>query len=80
MDIFEELMSELMRFLKSQESSTLFVASTVALVLVVAIVRRMIRVRIVGRLQSAAAAYAEREMEKQQRLRGPQFNTLGARR
>ena len=79
MDIVREFTGELMRFLKSEESATLLVAATIALVLVVAIVRRLIHARIIGRLQSAAAAYAEREMEKQPGRRNPQFETSGAR-
>lgn len=79
MDNFDGFMSELMRFVKAEEPLALLVVSTIALVLVVAIVRRLIRVRIVGRLQSAVAAYAEREMEKQQSLRERQFETSGAR-
>jgi hypothetical protein len=77
MDIFDEFTTELLQMIKGEETSMLIVASAISLAIVFAIARRVIRARTVWRLQAAAAAYAEREMEKQQRIGAPQLRTSG---
>jgi hypothetical protein len=79
MNSFDEISRHLLQFTESADGSTMLVVLAIALAAVVGIVLRVFRARTIRRLQSAAAAYAEREMSQQRRIHTPQLSMSGFR-